>query len=387
MQRFYFDHNATTPVSSFVLAGLRAVLESEFGNPSSIHQEGQRARRLLDEARSRVAQLLGAHPREIVFTSGGTEAANLALFGVMRRAAPGAHLIISAIEHPAVLNAAAQLEREGYRVTRLPVDSRGLVDPDDVRRALRPETRLISIMHANNETGVIQPVPQIAEIARQAGVRFHSDGVQSLGRIGVNVRDLGVDLFSLSAHKIYALKGAGALYVRPGVELAPLLAGGRHEHGLRAGTENVAGIVALGLAAEETSQRTAMDAARLEALRRRLERAVVSQIPDVRLLGEQAPRVPNTANFCFSGIEAEALVIALDLAGFAVSTGAACSSGAVEPSHVLLAMGLTREEAKSSIRISLGRSNDEQQVDALAEALVSAVTRLRKLSPSYCAHA
>jgi cysteine desulfurase len=381
---YYFDHNATTPLSEAVLACVSRVLRECYGNPSSIHSAGQAARQEVELARSHVAALLNADPREIVFTSGGTESDNLAVLGAVRPGgAAGKHVVTSAIEHPAVLGACAQLVREGAEVTYLKVGSEGVVDPEDVRGALRPSTVLISVMHANNETGAIQPIEEISAIARGAGVCFHSDGMQAAGRLGTDVQALGVDLYSLSAHKFNAPKGAGALFVRKGVKLQALQFGGRHERERRAGTENVPGIAALGCAAEQLQQHRTADSLRLAALRDRLESSILQRVPRVQVNCGGAARLANTASLRFDGIEGEALVIALDLAGFAVSSGAACSSGAVEPSHVLLAMGLTPAEARSCIRFSFGQGNDEAQVDALADAVAASVARLRKLSPVY----
>ena len=373
MDRFYFDHNATTPVSPEVLEAVSGALAEVYGNASSIHHYGQAAKKELEQARREVAALLNADPGEIVFVSGGTEADNLAVLGVVRAAGkPRKHVVTTAIEHPAVLNACAQLEREGVEVT--------YAAPDQVLRALRSETVLVSVMHANNELGTLQPVAEIARIAREAGVLVHSDGVQAAGRVAVDVGALGVDLYSISGHKMYAPKGIGALYVRKGVRLAPLLYGGHHEHDLRAGTENVPGAVALGRAATWARENLATG---LAALRDRLERGILERVPDTAVNGAGAPRIPNTTNIRFDGIDGEAMAIALDLRGFAVSGGAACSSGAVEPSHVLTAIGLTKEQARSSLRFSLGRQNDESQVDALIEAVAGAAAHLRRLSPAY----
>jgi cysteine desulfurase len=372
VQRFYFDHNATTPVAPEVLEAMLPVMTEVYGNASSIHHFGQTARKMLDAARAQVAGMLGAEPQEIVFTSGGTESDNLAIFGT------GGHVVTTTFEHPAVLAAAAQLDH-----TLAPVDGRGMIDPDAIRGALRPDTKVISVMHANNEVGTIQPIEEIARIAAEAGVALHADGVQAAGKIPVNVGSLGVALYSISGHKIGAPKGVGALYVRKGISLKPMMYGGRHERERRAGTENVAGAVALGRAAEWITSNSDSENHRLASLRDRLEQSVLDRIPDTRVNGAGAPRVPNTTNIRFDGIDSDALLIALDLKGFAVSSGAACSSGAPEPSHVLLAMGLSRLEARSSIRFSLGRSNTVEQVDALVEALVDSVTHLRKLAPSY----
>ncbi len=328
--------------------------------------------------------MLNADPHEIVFTSGGTESDNLAILGAVRQGGVrGKHVITTAIEHPAVLGACAQLAREGAGVTYLGVNGDGVVDPEDVRRALRPETVFVSVMQANNETGTIQPIEEIAAIAHDAGALFHSDGVQAAGRLGSDVRQLGVDLYSLSAHKFNAPKGAGALFVRKGVKLQALQFGGRHERERRAGTENVPGIAALGCAAEQVLEHRKVESWRMDCLRNRLEESIFKRVPGVKLNSGDADRLTNTSSLRFDGIQGEALVIALDLAGFAVSSGAACSSGAVEPSHVLLAMGLTPAEARSSIRFSLGLGNDATQVEDLVDAVAASVKRLRKLSPEY----
>ena len=384
MQRFYFDHNATTPVAPEVLDALVPVLGEVYGNASSIHHQGQIAKQRLEMARRQVAFFLGCDAREIVFTSGGTESDNLAIFGVARA---HRHAITTTIEHPAVLNAFAQLEREGVEVTYARVGSDGMVDPDEIRRAVRPDTALISVMHANNETGTIQAVEEIGAMAKEAGIAFHSDGVQAAGKAAIDVRALGVDLYSISAHKLYAPKGTGVLFVRNGVAVRPILHGGRHERERRAGTENVPGAVGLGRAAELASRDLPEESTRLESLRDRLERGILERIPSAWVNGSRTKRVPNTTNVRFDGIEGEALVISLDLKGFAVSSGSACSSGAVEPSHVLMAMGLDREQAKSSVRFSLGRGNTEEQVDALINAVAVCASQLRRLSPTYSARA
>jgi cysteine desulfurase len=385
--RFYFDHNATTPVSEEVLEALIPAMAEVYGNASSIHYEGQMAKQRLEAARRQVASLLHCDAREIVFVSGGTEANNLAIFGVAQAFSLRGHVITSAIEHPAVLSPCGQLEREGIAVTYVRVGSEGIVDPDEVKRALRPDTVLISIMHANNETGALQPVQEIARIAREAGVLFHVDSVQAAGKVPVDVRELGVDLLSLSGHKLYAPKGIGALYVRKGVKLRPILLGGRHERERRAGTENVPGIVALGQAAASAAETLDAEIPRIARLRERLETGILERVPDAGVNCASAPRLPNTSNIFFDGIEGEAMVISLDLKGFAVSSGSACSSGAVEPSHVLLAMGLPRDRARSSLRFSLGRANTVEQVDALIEAVAESAAHLRALSPTYSAHA
>jgi cysteine desulfurase len=380
MQHFYFDHNATTPVAPEVLRDLTATLAEVCGNASSIHHFGQAAKQRMERARREVAARIGCDAREVVFTSGGTESDNLAIFGVARArraAGKGVHVITSAIEHPAVLNACAQLEREGAEVTYLPVGRDGRVNPDDVERTFQPGTALVTIMHANNETGVVQPIREIAVLVRSTGAIFHCDGVQTGGRVPVDVRALGVDLFSLSGHKFGASKGVGALFVRKGIALEPVLFGGHHERDRRAGTENVPGIAALGKAAS-----LEFDWNNIAALRDRLERGILNRVPGARVNGLTECRIPNTTNIRFDGIGGEAMVIALDLRGYAVSSGSACSSGAVEPSHVLLAMGLSPEEARSSVRFSLGPGNTEQEVDGLIEAVVASAVHLRRISPA-----
>jgi cysteine desulfurase len=379
-ERYYFDHNATTAPSDEVREAMTAALRDDFGNASSIHHYGQAAKQSLETARREVAAMLGASEKEIVFLSGGTEANNLAILGV---ASPGDHVITSAIEHPAVLNPCARLAELGVAMTILPPNAAGRVDPDDVRRALRPETRLVSIMHANNETGVIQPVEEIARVTREAGALLHVDGVQAAGKIPVDLPSLGADMYSISGHKFHGPKGTGALFVRQGVKLKPLLLGGRQERERRAGTENVPGAVALGCAARWVRQHGAAEAERLRALRDRLEEGILASVPDVSVNGDRRLRIPNTTSLRFDGIDGEAVVIALDLRGFAVSTGSACSSGAVEPSHVLLAMGLAACEARSSVRFSLGRPNTVEQVDALVEAVAGAASHLRRVSATY----
>lgn len=369
---FYFDNNASTPVGPEALGAMERALAEVYGNPSSIHTQGQRARQIVETARQQVSDLLGCAPKSIFFTSGGTESDNLAILG-----APPGHIVSTAIEHPAVLEA---LRFRG-NYTLVSPGPNGAVDPAEILAAIRPgETVMVSIMHANNETGVVQEFPELPP-----GILLHSDGVQAAGKIPVNLSELPVDLYSLTAHKFAGPKGAGVLYVREGVELHPRQFGGRHERGLRAGTENVPAIAGLGAAAAWLSQNLAAESARVAALRDRLEDAILARIPGTSVNGAGAPRTPNTTNIQFYGLEGEALLIALDLAGFAVSSGAACSSGAVNPSHVLTAMGLSKEQAKSSLRFSLGRTNTETDVEALIEALERAVTRLRNLSPIHVA--
>jgi cysteine desulfurase len=384
MRRVYFDHNATTPLNREVLDAMLPFLTEDFGNASSIHAYGQRARAAVESARESVARLIGARPAEVVFTSGGTEADNMAIFGVVA-AAPGErkHVIASQIEHHAVLNTCQALETHGVEVTYVPVGSHGIVNPQDVRRALRPETILITVMHANNELGTIQPIEEIGRIAAEANVCFHTDAVQSVGKIPVDIEKLGVDLLSLSAHKLYGPKGAGALYIRSGTQLKPLMFGGHHERDRRPGTENVAGAVGLGKAAELARTNLLMESARVARLRDQLESGLLSTIPHTRVNGKGAPRTPNTTNITFSYIEGEALVIALDLKGIACSTGAACSAGAVEASHVLTAVGLPPEEARASLRFSLGVGNTSEDVEFALGVIPSVAERLRELSPLY----
>ena len=378
----YLDYNSTTPVDRAVLDAMLPYFADNFGNASSIHSSGQRGRSAVDAARDSVAALIAAKTAEIVFTSGGTEADNLALFGSVAASNHSRkHIITTAIEHLAVLNAAQALEKQGIDVTYVPVGASGIVDPQDIRRALRPETILISVMHANNELGTIQPIEEIGRIAAEADVYFHCDAVQSAGKLPLDVNRLGVDLLSISAHKIYGPKGVGALYVRAGTPLEPQFHGGHHERDRRPGTENVPGIVGFGKAAELARMRLTTDSARIESLRDRLEEMLVSSLASVRVNGDRSRRVPNTTNLAFTAAGGEALVIALDLRGVACSTGAACSSGAVEPSHVLLAIGLSPDEARSSLRFSLGRTTTAAEIDRAADIIPPAVERLRALSP------
>jgi cysteine desulfurase len=381
MRRVYFDNNATTPLLPEVFAAMRPYFSEQFGNASSIHHHGQETRAAVENARESVAALLECRAAEIVFTSGGTEADNLALFGLARS---GDHIISSTVEHHAVLNSCKHLESIGCEVTYVSVDVRGVVDPDEVRRALRRNTKLISIMMVNNETGVVQPVEEIGKIAAEADVYFHTDAVQAAGKVPVEVKRIGCDLLSISGHKLHAPQGVGALYVRKGTVLQPLFFGGSHERSRRAGTENVAGIVGLGKAAEIARRALDQgDLAGMAAMRDRLEQKILAEVEAVGVNGYGAPRVPNTTNLYFDFIEGEALVIALDLKGLAVSTGAACSSGAIEPSHVLTAMGLRPDRARASLRFSLGKQNTPEEIEFALELLPGVVARLRELSPVY----
>jgi cysteine desulfurase len=384
-RRVYLDNNATTPVLPEVLEAMRPYFGEQFGNASSIHHHGQETRAAVERARGSVASLLGCRASEVVFTSGGTEADNLAIFGLTRS---GDHVITSTIEHHAVLNACKHLAEysatTGCEVTYLPVDGRGLVDPADVKRAIRPNTKLITIMLANNETGVLQAVEEVGKIATEADVYFHTDAVQAAGKIPIDVNKIGCDLLTISGHKLHGPQGVGALYVRKGTQLEPMLYGGSHERSRRAGTENVPGIVGLGKAVELAiagfARGSESDDRKMAAARDRLERELL-EIEATGLNGEGASRVPNTTNIYFDAIDGEALVIALDLKGLAVSTGAACSSGAIEPSHVLTAMGLRPDRAKASIRFSLGKQNTPEDVDFALGLIPETVARLRELSP------
>jgi len=381
MRRVYLDNNATTPVLPEVFETMQAYFGERFGNASSIHHHGQETRAAVERARESVAALLGGRASEIVFTSGGTEGDNLAIFGLTR---PGQHVISSTVEHHAVLNSCRHLEASGCEVTYVPVNGQGQVDPDDVRRALRPNTGLITIMMANNETGVLQPVEEISRIAAEADVYFHTDAVQAAGKVAINVKRIECDLLSISGHKMNAPQGVGALYVRKGTTLRPMLFGGSHERSRRAGTENVPGIVALGKAAELARDAFSRgDLEQMSRMRDRLEQTILSQVESTSVNGQGAPRVPNTSSIYFECIEGEALVIALDLKGVAVSTGAACSSGAIEPSHVLTAMGMSPERARGSLRFSLGKQNTPEDVDFALSLLKDSVGRLRELSPVY----
>ena len=380
MRRVYLDNNATTPVLPEVMDSMRPYFGERFGNASSIHHHGQETRAAVERARESVAVLFGCRASEVVFTSGGTEGNNLAVFGPVR---PGDHVITSTIEHHAVLNACKHLAAKGCEVTYLPVDGRGLVDPEDVKRALRSNTKLITIMFANNETGVLQSVAEIGKIAAEADVYFHTDAVQAAGKIPLDVNTIGCDLLTISGHKLHGPHGVGALYVRKGTQLEPMLYGGSHERSRRAGTENVPGIVGLGKAAElAVAGFERGEDRKMAAARDHLERELL-EIEATGLNGEGAPRVPNTTNIYFDGIEGEALVIALDLKGLAVSTGAACSSGAIESSHVLTAMGLRPDRAKASIRFSLGKQNSAEDIEFALATVPETVSRLRELSPVY----
>lgn len=381
MHRVYLDNNATTPILPEVFDAMRPYFGERFGNASSIHHHGQETRAAVENAREAVADLLGCSPAEMVFTSGGTEGDNLAICGLI---APGDHIITSSIEHHAALHACTHLQELGCELTVLPVDGRCLVNPEDVRRALRSNTKLISVMMANNETGVLQPVEEIGRIAAEAGVLFHTDAVQAAGKIPIDVKRIGCHALTISGHKIHAPQGTGALFVKKGTQLRPMFYGGRHERSRRPGTENVPGIVALGKAAQIALAAFGRgDDRKMAAMRDRLQAGILGRVDEAHVNGDGAARVPNTANIRFDHIEGEALVIAVDLKGLAVSTGAACSSGAIGPSHVLVAMGLDSDQARSSIRFSLGKQTVDEDVDFASALVPETVAHLRELSPRY----
>jgi len=382
MTRVYMDHNATTPLAEAVADRMSAVLREEFGNPSSVHHFGQRAKAVVDEARSAVADLIGADPTEVVFTSSGTESDNFAIRGAAEALEPSGrrHLVSSGIEHEAVLNTLKSLARRGWQTTLLPVGGSGLATAEALMASLTDQTAVVTIMHANNEIGTIQPVAELARLAKARGAVVHTDAVQTAGKIPVNVKALGVDLLSLSAHKFYGPKGVGAIWVRRGLRLLPFMTGGKQERGRRAGTENVAGIVGMGVAARLALAQMAAEGARLAALRDRLEQRILAAVPGTAVNGDPVTRVPNTTNISFDRVEAESLLIALDLEGIAVSTGSACSSGTLEPSHVLKAMGLPAHRTQNSIRFSLGAANTDAEVDRVVAVLPDVVDKLRSLT-------
>ncbi len=382
MKRVYFDHNATTPVHPEVLDALLPYLKDAWGNPSSIHWAGRDPRKAIDGAREQVAQFLGCSPVEIVFTSSGSESDNFAIKGTaLAKRSRGNHIITTQVEHPAVLNTCRYLEKEGFRVTYLGVDQSGTIDLEELEEAITDETILMTMMYANNETGVIFPVEEIGRIARQRGITFHTDAVQAAGKLPLDVTKLNCDLLSISGHKIYAPKGVGALYIRRGVRVVPLIHGGHHERNRRAGTENVAGIVGLGKACEIAMRDMDTEVAHIRSLRDRLEKGLMEKIPHVRLNGHPEKRIPNTTNLGFDFVEGESLLLNLDMLGIAASSGSACTSGSLEPSHVLVAMGIPPELSHGSVRFSLGRFNTEEDVDYLLENMPPIVERMRSMSP------
>jgi cysteine desulfurase len=382
MPRVYLDHNATTPLAPEVADRLDRVSREIWGNASSVHHFGQQAKAILDDARTEVAALLGVDPSEVVFTAGGSESDNLALRGAAEALEPTGrkHLIATTVEHEAVLNTLKALARRGWRVTLLPVDATGIVSPDALREVITDDTAIVSVMHANNEIGTIQPVAELAAIAHEHGALVHTDAVQSAGKIPIDVTALGVDLLSISGHKFYGPKGTGALWIRRGVRLQPFVTGGRQERNRRAGTENVPGLAGLGVAARIAREKLTSESARLGSLRDRLESQIIAAVPGAVPNGAASPRVANTTNISFERIESESLLIGLDLEGIAVSSGSACSSGTLEPSHVLKAMGLPHHRTLSSIRFSLGAANTEADVDRVIKVLPPLVEKLRSLS-------
>ena len=380
-RRVYLDHNASTPVHPEVVEAMLPYFAERFGNPSSIHGFGREAREGLDTARERIARFLRVGKEEIVFTSGGTESDNLAIKGVAA-ARGGGHIVTSAVEHHAVLRTCAALEGQGFAVTVVPVDGYGMVDPEDVRRALRNDTVLVSIMHANSEVGTMQPVGAIGRITRERGIPFHVDGVQTFGKLPVDLDALNVDLFSFSAHKIYGPKGAAGLYIRKGTKMASVQHGGEHERRRRAGTENVPGIVGLGKAVEVRGRDMAAEEGRVRALRDRLWEGLSARVSEIRLNGHPTERLPGTCNVCFRNIESESIVLGLDLKGVGVSAGSACTSGNVEPSHVLVAMGVPLDWAMGTVRCSVGRSTTAEDIDYVVDSVEPLAGKLRSLSPA-----
>jgi cysteine desulfurase len=382
MRRIYLDHAATTPTHPEVVKAMMPFLTDAFGNPSSIYSYGQEAKGAIEEARTKVAELVGARGEEIVFTSGGTEADNFAIKGVAyANEHKGNHIITTSIEHHAVLETCKFLERSGLKITCLPVDKYGLVDPHDVKKAITNKTILVSVMHGNNEVGTIEPVEEIGKITREAGVCFHSDAVQTVGHVPVNVDELRVDLLSISGHKLYGPKGVGALYVRKGTKLVPLMHGGEHEKRRRAGTENVPGIVGLGKAAELAGQEMGKEAERLACLRDKLIKGLEKKVDHIGLNGHPTKRLPNNINVSVDFVEGESMILNLDLEGICASTGSACSSASLEPSHVLLALGLSPEQAHGSLRFTLGRENTEADIERALAVLPGIVAKLRAMSP------
>jgi cysteine desulfurase len=380
--RIYFDHNATTPLHPAVLEAMTQALADDFGNASSVHAFGQKAKAHLDLARARVATLIGAEPTDLVWTAGGTEADNFAVRGIAEalQARGRTHLVASAIEHEAVLNTCKHLARRGWTLTLVAPDSNGLISPQALREAVTAQTALVSVMHANNEIGTLQPIAALAEVAHEAGAMFHTDAVQTVGKVAVDVAALGVDLLSLSGHKFGGPKGTGALWIRRGTRIAPILTGGRHERNRRAGTENVPALVGIGVAAVEAQDHASVNAERVGHLRDRLETGILNRVAGTVINGDRTRRVFNTTNVSFERVEAESLLIALDLEGVAVSTGSACSSGTLEPSHVLKAMRLPPARTQGALRFSLGSTNTDAEVDYVLDVLPTLVAKLRSLT-------
>jgi len=384
MRTIYLDHNATTPVHPEVLEAMQPYFSDVYGNASSLHQSGREAKAVLENARQSVSEILGCQASEVIFTSGGTESDNFAIKGTaFANRNKGKHIITSSIEHHAVEISCRFLEKEGFEVTYLPVDSYGFVDPDDLKKAIRPDTSLVTIMYANNETGVIQDIQALVAVAKEAGVYFHTDAVQAMGKIPFKIDDIGCDMLSVSAHKLYGPKGVGLLYIKSGTEISPWNEGGGHEKGMRAGTENIAGIIGLAEAIKIADRDMEHRTERLLKMSRDFYIAVEERIPDIHLNGHFDKRVPNTLNISFKAIEGEAITLTLDMKGIMVSTGSACTSGATDPSHVLRAMGISRELAQGSIRFSFGRSNKPEDVEYVVDILEKEIGRLRSISPLY----
>lgn len=384
MNRIYFDHNATTPVLNEVFEAMVPYLKDQWGNPSSIHWAGRGTRKAVEDAREQVSKLLNCAPLELIFTSSGTESDNHAIKGIAySKKDKGNHIITTKVEHPAVLNTCKYLQKEGFDVTYLDVDSDGMLDLEALKSAITPKTILITVMYANNETGVIFPINEIGEIAKERGVTFHTDAVQAAGKIPIDTQKLNVDLISISGHKLYAPKGMGALYARRGVRLVPLIHGGHHERNRRGGTENVAGIIAMGKAAEIAIRDMDKEREHLKTLKDRLEKGMAERVPHIKINGHPDRRLPNTANISFEFVEGESLLLNLDMKGVAASSGSACTSGSLEPSHVLLAMGLSHEMSHGSVRFSLGKSNTVEEIDYLLEIMPPIVERMRSMSPLY----
>ncbi len=384
MKRIYLDHNATTPVHPEVFEAMKPYFMDIFGNASSVHEFGRKARAALERARESIAGIFKCSPEEIIFTSGGTESDNMAIKGTaFANVSKGKHIITSAIEHHAVLESCHSLEKEGFEITILKPDNKGLISPDDLRKAIRPDTILVTIMHANNEIGTIQDISKLAEVAHQAGVLFHTDAVQTTGKIPYTIDQINVDLLSVSGHKLYGPKGIGLLYIKKKTNIRALCHGGSHEFKRRAGTENVPGAVGLAKAIEIAWRDMESESARLNRMVSKFIKGVRSRIDDITIIGDQENRVPNTVNIAFQAVEGESIVLSLDMKGIAVSSGSACSSGAVEPSHVVMALGIPAELAQGSIRFSFGRHSDEADIDYILDTLEAEIARLRSISPLY----
>lgn len=384
MKKIYFDHNATTPVAPEVFDAMVPFLKEEWGNPSSIHWAGRAPRKAIDEGREKVCKFFNCSELELIFTSSGTEGDNHAVRGIAyAKKDKGNHIITTKVEHPAIINTCKSLAKEGFETTYLDVDVDGLLSLDALKAAITPKTILISVMYANNETGVVFPIKEIGAIAKERGITFHTDAVQAAGKIPIDTQTLGVDLLTISGHKLYAPKGVAALYVKRGVRLVPLITGGHHERNRRGGTENVAGIVALGKAAEIAMRDMDVEMQLLATLRNRLEKGLGERVPHIKINGHLEKRLPNTANVSFEFVEGESLLLNLDMKGIAASSGSACTSGSLEPSHVLLAMGLTHEMSHGSVRFSLGKSSTVEDIDYLLEVMPPIVERMRSMSPLY----